>query len=43
MDSVAKWTKTIPYSAKFWWDTTLANLSFQSFGEENVGEFTAIY
>ena len=24
----------------FWWDKTLANRSFQSFGEENVGEFT---
>ena len=33
----------IPYSAKFWWGKTLANRSFQSFGEENFGEFTAIY
>ena len=30
----------VPYSAKFWWDKTLANRSFQSFGEEYVGEFT---
>ena len=29
----------IPYSAKFWWGT-LANRSFQNFGEGNVGEFT---
>ena len=27
------------YSAKFW-GKTLANRSFQSFGEENVGKFT---
>ena len=33
----------IPYSAKFWRGKTLANRSFQSFGEENVGEFTATY
>ena len=30
---------TLPYSEKFWWVKTLANRSFQSFGEENVGEF----
>ena len=30
----------IPYSAKCWQGKTLANLSFQSFGEENVGKFT---
>ena len=30
----------IPYSAKFWRGKTLANRSFQSFGVENVGEFT---
>ena len=35
----AKLTK-IPYSAKLWQDKTLANQSFQSFGEENVGKFT---
>ena len=33
----------LPYSAKFWWGKTLANRSFQSFGKENVGKFTAIY
>ena len=33
----------VPYSAKFWQGKTLGNRSFQSFGEENVGEFTAIY
>ena len=30
----------IPYSAKFWRGKTLANRSFQTFGEENVGELT---
>ena len=30
----------VPYSAKHWRGKTLANRSFQSFGEENVGEFT---
>ena len=30
----------IPYSAKFWLGKTLVNRSFQSFCEENVGEFT---
>ena len=25
----------VPYSEQFWWDNTLANLSFQSFGKEN--------
>ena len=30
----------IPYRAKVWQGRTLANQSFQSFGEENVGEFT---
>ena len=30
----------MPYSAKFWRGKTLANLSFQSFGKENVGKFT---
>ena len=30
----------IPYSTKFWRGKTLANRSFQIFGEENVGEFT---
>ena len=29
----------ISYSAKQWWGKTLANQSFQSFGEENVGKF----
>ena len=29
----------IPYSAERWWGKTLANQSFQSFGEENIGEF----
>ena len=33
----------LPYSAKFWQSKTLANRSFQSFGEENIGKFTAIY
>ena len=28
------------YSAKFWQGKTLANRWFQSFGKENVGEFT---
>ena len=31
---------SILYSAKCWQDKTLANQSFQSFGEENIGEFT---
>ena len=31
---------SIPYNAKFWQGTTLANQLFQSFGKENVGEFT---
>ena len=30
----------VPYSAKFWHGETLTNPSFQSFGEENAGEFT---
>ena len=30
----------VPYSAKFWRGKTLANRSFQTFGEENVGELT---
>ena len=30
----------IPYSAKFWRGKTLANRSFQTFSEENVGELT---
>ena len=30
----------MPYSAKFWRGKALANQSFQSFGEEIVGEFT---
>ena len=30
------------HSAKFWWDKALTKQSFQSFGEENVGEFTII-
>ena len=30
---------SILYSAKRWWGKTLANQSFQSFGEENVGKF----
>ena len=29
----------IPYKAKQWQGKTLANQSFQSFGEENVGKF----
>ena len=33
-------TVLVPYSAKFWWGETLANRSFQSFGGENVGDFT---
>ena len=32
----------IPYSAKRWQGKTLANRSFQSFGEENVGEFNLL-
>ena len=32
--------KTITYSAKVWWEKTWANKLFQSFGEEDVGEFT---
>ena len=32
--------RDIPYSAKFWRGKTLANRSFQTFGEENVGELT---
>ena len=31
---------TLPYSAKFWRGKTLANRSFYTFGEENVGELT---
>ena len=30
----------MPYSAKFWQGKALANRSFQSFGEEIVGDFT---
>ena len=30
----------VPYSAKCWRGKTLVNRSFQSFGKENVGEFT---
>ena len=35
-----KWDLHIPYSTKLWLDKTLANRLFQSFGKENVGEFT---
>ena len=30
----------VQYSAKCWWDKTLVNRSFYSFGEEHFGEFT---
>ena len=33
-------TLQLPYSAKCWRGKTLANRSFQSFGEEKIGEFT---
>ena len=29
----------LPYNAKFLWGKTLVNRSFQSFSEENFGEF----
>ena len=32
----------VPYSAKRWRGKTLVNRSFQSFGEENVGEFNLL-
>ena len=32
----------LPYSAKFWRGKILANRSFQTFGEENVGELLMI-
>ena len=42
-----KWTRgyiktqlKLSYSTEFWRGKTLANQLFQSFGEENVGEFT---
>ena len=37
---LASYEVYIPYSAKFWRGKTLANRSFQTFGEENVGELT---
>ena len=41
-DEPTRWNLTlyVPYSTKFWRHKTLANQSFRSFGEENVGEFT---
>ena len=32
--------KHTPYSTKFWQGKTWANQLFQSFGKENIGEFT---
>ena len=32
----------VPYSGKQWQGKTLANQSFQSFGEENIGEFNLL-
>ena len=37
---IHKWI--IPYSAKFWRGKILANRSFQTFGDENVGELLII-
>ena len=34
--------KYVLYSAKRWQGKTLVNRSFQSFGEENVGEFNLL-
>ena len=37
---LSRYCLKIPYNAKFWRGKTLANRSFQTFGEENVGKLT---